>query len=58
MPDVFISYARADRKHVRLIALALQKEGFSVWWDPKIKPGKKWNDSIRRALAGDPERSR
>ncbi|MDX2236033.1 MAG: toll/interleukin-1 receptor domain-containing protein [Hyphomonadaceae bacterium] len=51
MPEVFISYARADRKHVRLIALALQKEGFSVWWDPEIKPGKKWNDAIRKALS-------
>ncbi|MBI1251816.1 MAG: TIR domain-containing protein [Alphaproteobacteria bacterium] len=50
MPDVFISYARADRKQVRLIAMALAKEGFGVWWDPKIKPGKKWNDAIRKAL--------
>ena len=41
MTDVFISYARNDRNEVRYIAHALTAEGFSVWWDPEIKPGKK-----------------
>ena len=50
MTDVFISYARADRNRVRPIALALAAEGFSVWWDPEIKPGAEWNAAIRRAL--------
>jgi hypothetical protein len=48
--DVFISYARADRNRVRPIALALAAEGFSVWWDPEIKPGAQWNAAIRKAL--------
>jgi adenylate cyclase len=48
--DVFISYSRSDRKRVRLIALGLAAEGFSVWWDPEIKPGAKWNDAIRKSL--------
>jgi len=51
MADVFISYARQDRDRARLVAHGLTAEGFSVWWDPDIKPGKKWNDVIRRALA-------
>jgi TIR domain len=50
MTDVFISYARADRNRVRLIAHALTAEGFSVWWDPEIKPGAQWNAAIRKAL--------
>ncbi|GEM_PF-4839587 len=50
MTDVFISYSRGDRDKVRLIAYGLAAEGFAVWWDPEIKPGKKWNDAIRRAL--------
>ncbi len=50
MTDVFISYARADRDRVRLIAHGLAAEGFAVWWDPAIKPGKKWNDVIRKSL--------
>jgi hypothetical protein len=51
MADVFISYARADRDRARLVAHGLTAEGFSVWWDPDIKPGKKWNDVIRRSLS-------
>lgn len=50
MADVFISYARADRGRVKLVAQGLAAEGFSVWWDPEIKPGKKWDDAIRREL--------
>jgi hypothetical protein len=50
MADVFISYARADRGRVRLVALGLAAEGFSVWWDPEIQPGKKFDDVIRREL--------
>jgi hypothetical protein len=50
LTDVFISYARADRNRVRLIAAALAAEGFSVWWDPNIKPGAQWNAAIRQAL--------
>ncbi len=50
MTDVFISYSRDDRNKVRLIAHGLAAEGFAVWWDPEIRPGKKWNDAIRRAL--------
>lgn len=52
MTDVFISYARADRKRVSLLAAALTQEGFAVWWDPQIRPGKRWNDVIRKALEG------
>jgi hypothetical protein len=52
MADVFISYSRHDRNRVRLIAEALAVEGFTVWWDPKIKPGTKWNALIRRELEG------
>lgn len=52
MADVFLSYARADRARVRLIAAGLTAEGFEVWWDPEIKPGRKWNDVLRKALEG------
>lgn len=50
MTDVFISYSRGDRDKVRLIAAGLTAEGFSVWWDPEIQPGKKWNNAIRKSL--------
>ena len=38
MPDVFISYARSDRKRAEGIAEALEAEGFSTWWDSSIQP--------------------
>ncbi|HWA23481.1 MAG TPA: TIR domain-containing protein [Caulobacterales bacterium] len=38
MPDVFISYARSDRKRAEVIAEALEAAGFSTWWDSSIPP--------------------
>jgi TolB-like protein/Tfp pilus assembly protein PilF len=36
---VFISYARADRPRVALLAQALQAAGHEVWWDAMIEGG-------------------
>jgi TPR repeat protein len=48
--DVFISYAREDKPKAELIAQALGREGFSVWWDRKIPPGKSYREMIEQAL--------
>ena len=50
MSDVFLSYAREDRSRVEPLAAALQKLGWSVWWDPHILPGETWDDVIDAAL--------
>ena len=50
MTDVFISYSRNDREHVRLIAEALGREGLDVWWDPEIPPGESFSQVIDRQL--------
>ncbi len=50
MSDIFISYAREDRKNAKVIAEAIEKQGFAVWWDRKIPPGKTFDDVIRQAL--------
>ena len=50
MADVFISYSRDDRAHAETIAQALQAEGYSVWWDPDIRPGETWDAVIDREL--------
>ncbi len=50
MADVFLSYKREDRARVTLIAETLEKEGFSVWWDPEIPLGESYTASIRREL--------
>ena len=50
MSSVFISYAKEDAATARMLVDALQRAGFSVWWDRHIPPGKTWDDVIGRAL--------
>jgi hypothetical protein len=50
MVDVMISYAREDQEIARLLAHRLGAEGFDVWWDPEIPPGKSFDQVIDAAL--------
>jgi len=50
MSDIFVSYAREDRPRVKPLVEALQQRGWSIWWDPIIPPGKRWDDVIDAAL--------
>jgi len=50
MADLFISYARGDRARAKLLAEALAREGWSVWWDRNIPPGKSFDKVIEEAL--------
>ncbi|MBS1877766.1 MAG: SUMF1/EgtB/PvdO family nonheme iron enzyme [Acidobacteria bacterium] len=52
MADIFLSYSQKDKDRVRLLAAALLQEGFSVWWDPKIRGGVQFVDVIERELNG------
>ena len=51
MHDIFISYSTPDRDKARMLADALERERWSVWWDRKIAPGKAYDDVIEAALA-------
>ena len=51
MSDIFISYAREDRTRVETLANALQASGWSVWWDPHIPTGKRFDEVIEQALS-------
>ena len=51
MSDIFISYAREDKGRVEILAKALQANGWSVWWDPQIPAGKRFDQVIEEALA-------
>ena len=42
MTDVFLSYKREERDAARRLAEAIQKHGFSVWWDAEILPGEQY----------------
>ena len=50
MADIFISYARADIDHARLLATALEGLGWSVWWDRVIPAGRVFGDVIEEEL--------
>lgn len=50
MSDIFISYKREDQPIARKLADALEGEGWTVWWDPKLRAGERFNDVIEKAL--------
>lgn len=50
MPDVFLSYARADESQARRLAEALESRGWSVFWDRRILDGEDFSVTIQHAL--------
>ena len=50
MSDIFISYASEDRDRVKPLAKALENQGWSVWWDRTIPPGKTFDQVIEEAI--------
>jgi len=52
MSDIFISYKREEQAEARKLANALEGEGWTVWWDPKLRAGERFNDVIETALRG------
>ena len=50
MSDIFISYAREDRDRVEPLAIALEKEDLSVFWDRDILAGESYRKIIQEEL--------
>jgi TIR domain len=50
MSDIFISYKREEQVTARKLADALESEGWTVWWDPKLRAGEHFDDVIEKAL--------
>ena len=50
MSDIFISYASEDRDRVQPLARALERKGWSVWWDRRIPVGRSFDEVIQEAL--------
>ena len=46
MADIFISYSRADKKFVKKLLTALEKNGWTVCWDHEIPSGAKFRKFI------------
>ncbi len=47
---IFLSYATEDRPRTRLLVEALEAQGWSVWWDRTIPPGRSFDEVIEEAL--------
>ena len=50
MHDIFLSYASEDRTRASQLADALGKQGWEVWWDRTILPGKTFDRVIESEL--------
>ena len=50
MSDIFLSYASDDLPRVGLLIRALERHGWSVWWDRTILPGRTFDQAIEEAL--------
>lgn len=49
-PDIFLSYSREDGARARQFATALERAGFTVWWDQTLRTGEAYDDVTERAL--------
>lgn len=52
MADIFLSYSSKDKERVKPLVRALEREGWSVWWDQKTLAGESYNSLIDRELRG------
>jgi hypothetical protein len=50
MHDIFLSYASEDRARASQLPEALGKQGWEVWWDRTILPGKTFDRVIESEL--------
>src|SRR5262245_52749562 len=50
MADIFISYSKADRDKVVMLAAYLESEGWTVWWDSSLTSGDTYRDEIMKQL--------
>ncbi len=49
-PTIFFSYSRTDQKRALPIVSALEKAGFTVWWDGLLEGGQRFLETTEAAL--------
>jgi len=47
---VFLSYARDDAVWAEALAAVIERHGFNVWWDRRLRGGEAFGNEIERAL--------
>jgi hypothetical protein len=50
MADIFVSYANEDRDRAKVVAVALEHSGWSVWWDREVAIGRTWDETIEEEI--------
>lgn len=50
MSDIFISYAREDKPKAQVLAEVLEEQGWTLWWDPNVRIGSKFDQIIKAEL--------
>jgi len=50
MADIFISYKQEERPKALALAEVLERQDWTVWWDPKLRAGQRFDDVIQDAL--------
>src|SRR3954470_6044309 len=50
MAQLFLSYARENRECAELLANALARRGWTVWWDRRIQIGRSFSEVIEYEL--------
>jgi hypothetical protein len=50
MADIFVSYKREEKTRAKMIADALARKGYSVWWDPRLRAGESVDEEIEKEL--------
>ena len=51
MADLFLSYASEDLERVKPLVSALEKQGWSVWWDRELVAGPRFDQVIEEEIA-------
>jgi hypothetical protein len=51
MADIFLSYANQDVDRIKLLVEIFERQGWSVWWDYKIRIGKAFDQVIEEEIA-------
>ena len=49
-PTIFLSYAHGDQAQAQRLAAALERAGYTVWWDALIEGGTRYAATIDEAL--------